>query len=182
MKTKFILKTTFTYEQTVDTETGEILETKLLNKKVDIADKLDPDEKIPIVLLDNSKLVFNKSAIELMDIKVGTLMDVRYKVQNGISIPVLGTAEAFNVEGGNKLTKSNTLSFRGAKRETLSEYGTRFALEPTKRRGEFNLISQDGKIEIDDKVGIDEAKEWKLDDIEIENPEGLEADDNIFKF
>lgn len=182
MKTKFILKTTFTYEQTVDTETGEILETKLLNKKVDIADKLDPDEKMPIVLLDNSKLVFNKSAIELMNVKVGTLMDVRYKAQNGISIPVLGTAEAFNVEGGNKLTKSNTLSFRGAKRETLSGYGTRFALEPTQRRGEFNLISQDGKIEIDDKVGIDEAKEWKLDDVEIENPEGLEADDNIFKF
>lgn len=182
MKVNFILTTTFTYEQTVDSETGEILNTKLIDKKVNIVDKIDQDDPTPTVLVEASKLVFNNAAINLMGVKVGTLMDVKYKMQDGKSIPVLGTADAFNVEGGNKLTKSKTLSFRGAKHETIIEYGTRFTLETTQRKGEFNLISQDKNLIVDDKVGIDEAKEWKLDNEEIENPDGLEADDSIFKF
>lgn len=176
------MTTVFTYEQTVDTETGEILRTKLLDKKVTLSDKPDPDDETPRATLEENRLVFNKAALQLMDLKYGTLMDVRYKVVDGNMVPVLGTADAFNVEGGNRLTKSGSLSFRGAKHQTLAEYGTRFILEKTIRKGEFNLVNNDNKIQVDDKIGIDEAKEWKQEPVEVENPEGLEADDDIFKF
>ena len=182
MKTTFIMTTVFTYEQTVDTETGEILETKLLDKKVSLSDKLDPNDETPIAILEENRLVFNKAALQLMDLKNGTLMDVRYKVVNGNMVPVLGTADAFNVEGGNRLTKSGTLSFRGAKHQTLAEYGTRFILEKTLRKGEFNLVNKENNVQINDKIGIDEAEYWESEPVEIENPDGLEADDDIFKF
>ena len=59
MKVNFILTTTFTYEQTVDSETGEILNTKLIDKKVNIVDKIDQDDPTPTVLVEASKLYFN---------------------------------------------------------------------------------------------------------------------------
>lgn len=182
MKETFLTTYSFVYEQTVDTETGEIINSKLLDKKVIVSEKPDPEDEIPRVTLESNKIVFNNSAIRLMGVKPGTLMDIKYKVNNGVSIPVLGTAEAFNVEGGNKLTKSNSISFRGVKNETLSQYGKNFILENSLRKGEFILTNKKNVINTDDKIGIDESKDWKPEEFEIENPEGLEADDDIFKF
>lgn len=182
MKETFLTTYSFVYEQTVDTETGEIINSKLLDKKVIVSEKPDPEDEIPRVTLENNKIVFNNSAIRLMGVKPGTLMDIKYKVNNGVSTPVLGTAEAFNVEGGNKLTKSNSISFRGVKNETLSQYGKNFILENSLRKGEFILTNKENVINTDDKIGIDESKDWKPEEFEIENPEGLEADDDIFKF
>lgn len=182
MKETFLTTYSFVYEQTVDTETGEIINSKLLDKKVVVSEKPDPEDEIPRVTLENNKIVFNNSAIRLMSVKPGTLMDIKYKVNNGVSTPVLGTAEAFNVEGGNKLTKSNSISFRGVKNETLSQYGKNFILENSLRKGEFILTNKENVINTDDKIGIDESKDWKPEEFEIENPEGLEADDDIFKF
>lgn len=182
MKETFLTTYSFVYEQTVDTETGEIINSKLLDKKIIVSEKPDPEDEIPRVTLENNKIVFNNSAIRLMGVKPGTLMDIKYKVNNGVSTPVLGTAEAFNVEGGNKLTKSNSISFRGVKNETLSQYGKNFILENSLRKGEFILTNKENVINTDDKIGIDESKDWKPEEFEIENPEGLEADDDIFKF
>lgn len=182
MKETFLTTYSFVYEQTIDTETGEIINSKLLDKKVIVSEKPDPEDEIPRVTLESNKIVFNNSAIRLMGVKPGTLMDIKYKVNNGVSTPVLGTAEAFNVEGGNKLTKSNSISFRGVKNETLSQYGKNFILENSLRKGEFILTNKENVINTDDKIGIDESKDWKPEEFEIENPEGLEADDDIFKF
>ena len=182
MKETFLTTYSFVYEQTVDTETGEIINSKLLDKKVIVSEKPDPEDEIPRVTLESNKIVFNNSAIRLMGVKPGTLMDIKYKVNSGVSTPVLGTAEAFNVEGGNKLTKSNSISFRGVKNETLSQYGKNFILENSLRKGEFILTNKENVINTDDKIGIDESKDWKPEEFEIENPEGLEADDDIFKF
>lgn len=182
MKETFLTTYSFVYEQTVDSETGEIVNSKLLDKKVVVSEKLDPEDETPRVTLESNKVVFNNSAIKLIGVKPGTLMDIKYKVNNGTSVPVLGTAEAFNVEGGNKLTKSNSISFRGVKNDTLSQYGKNFILEKTQRKGEFLLINKENIINTDDKIGIDESKNWKPEEFKIENPEGLEADDDIFKF
>ena len=40
----------------------------------------------------------------------------------------------------NKLTKSNTVSYRGAANEKLSAYGTVFKLEPTETEGIYYLV------------------------------------------
>ena len=106
MKETFLTTYSFVYEQTVDTETGEIINSKLLDKKVVVSEKPDPEDKTPRVTLESNKVVFNNSAIQLIGVKPGTLMDIKYKVNNGTTVPVLGTAEAFNVEGGNKVELS----------------------------------------------------------------------------
>ena len=42
MKETFLTTYSFVYEQTVDTETGEIINSKLLDKKVVVSEKPDP--------------------------------------------------------------------------------------------------------------------------------------------
>ena len=44
MKETFLTTYSFVYEQTVDTETGEIINSKLLDKKVVVSEKPDPEE------------------------------------------------------------------------------------------------------------------------------------------
>ena len=56
-----------------------------------------------------------------------------YTVSPEETFPVIGKSELFtDSNGGNRLTKSNTVSFRGTQREILLEYGKSFKLEPFK--------------------------------------------------
>ena len=55
------------------------------------------------------------------------------------TFPVIGKSELFtDSTGGNRLTKSNTVSFRGTQREILLEYGKSFKLEPFKSYFKMN--------------------------------------------
>ena len=64
MKETFLTTYSFVYEQTVDTETGEIINSKLLDKKVVVSEKPDPEDEIPRVTLESNKVLFNNSAIQ----------------------------------------------------------------------------------------------------------------------
>lgn len=75
----------------------------------------------------------------------------------------------------NKLTKTNTISFRGAANEKLSEFGTTFKLEPSEDEGIFYLKGDkvinpipDDSIDIESELDIE-----ALDAIELENKEDL---------
>ena len=77
----------------------------------------------------------------------------------------------------NKLTKSNTISFRGSANDKLSEFGTVFKLEPSEDEGIFYLLGDkilnpipEDSIDIESELDIE-----SLDSIELENKEDLSS-------
>lgn len=149
---------TITYEREVDTDTGEILKTTIISSsdvKPEKKVKKDTDTE-PKVYLEDNKLKLNSLAIELLNVNPGDRLDVQYTEQ----YPVIGTSESFgNPSGGTKLTKSNTLSFRGKKCEVLQKYGT-----------EFKVINSNDQFILDSGKKIEQ--ELKGDD--NVNPDNLD--------
>ena len=174
VKETFILS--LTYEMSVDTETGEVLETKLIDRSVNKPVKamkataneaVQDDDKEPKLYLEDNKCRLNSKAISLMGISPGDKLDIKYDDGKNGSVPIIGTDEAFGTKGGNKLTKSNTIACRGSKNEELSKYGKEFVLatHPSKA-GLFVLTSEE--VTGDQLVGDD--------NINIDTPEGIDLD------
>ena len=174
VKETFILS--LTYEMSVDTETGEVLETKLIDRSVNKPVKAmkataneagQDDDKEPKLYLEDNKCRLNSKAISIMGISPGDKLDIKYDDGKNGSVPIIGTDEAFGTKGGNKLTKSNTIAYRGSKNEELSKYGKEFvlAVHPSKA-GLFVLTSEE--VTGDQLVGDD--------NINIDTPEGIDLD------
>lgn len=174
VKETFILS--LTYEMSVDTETGEVLETKLIDRSVNKPVKamkvtangaVQDDDKEPKLYLEDNKCRLNSKAVSLMGISPGDKLDIKYDDGKNGSIPIIGTDEAFGTKGGNKLTKSNTIACRGSKNEELSKYGKEFvlAVHPSKA-GLFVLTSEE--VAVDQLVGDD--------NVNVDTPEGIDLD------
>ena len=174
VKETFILS--LTYEMSVDTETGEVLETKLIDRSVNkpvkamkatASEAVQDNDKEPKLYLEDNKCRLNSKAISLMGISPGDKLDIKYDDGKNGSVPIIGTDEAFGTKGGNKLTKSNTIACRGSKNEELSKYGKEFVLatHPSKA-GLFVLTSEE--VAVDQLVGDD--------NINIDTPEGIDLD------
>ena len=174
IKETFILS--LTYEMSVDTETGEVLETKLIDRSVNkpvkamkatASEAVQDNDKEPKLYLEDNKCRLNSKAISLMGISPGDKLDIKYDEGKNGSVPVIGTDEAFGTKGGNKLTKSNTIACRGSKNEELSKYGKEFilAVHPSKA-GLFVLTSEE--VAVDQLVGDD--------NVNIDAPEGIDLD------
>lgn len=172
VKETFILS--LTYEMSVDTETGEVLETKLIDRSVNKPVKamkataneaVQDDEKEPKLYLEDNKCRLNSKAVSLMGISPGDKLDIKYDDGKNGSVPIIGTDEAFGTKGGNELTKSNTIACRGSKNEELSKYGKEFvlAVHPSKA-GLFVLTSEE--VAVDQLVGDD--------NVNIDIPEGID--------
>lgn len=147
---------TITYEREVDTDTGEILKTTIVNssdvkKKSKVVEDNDPTPKVS--LLDN-KLQLNSAAMKMLEVEAGDRIDIQYKDDN----PIIGASEFFG-SNGCKITKTNTVSFRGKKAEELSKYGDQFELQPFDG-GRFLLK---GNKEIEKKPEGDENIELPTD-------------------
>lgn len=114
---------------------------KISNLKVVSVNKATPSSDNYLEVEDN-KLKLGKEAIQLLEAVPGDRIQVNYwTVNNQETFPVIGKAGVFtDPEGGNCLTKSNTVSFRGHQRTVLLEYGNMFKLEPFKE-GMFKLTS-----------------------------------------
>lgn len=154
---------TLQYAMKINTDTGELLETKLIKRSVDKSNfevtaakkktsKPKKDESTtPQLILDDNKYYLNAAAIELMQVGPDSKIDIKYEK----GVPVIGTDEAFGTKGGNKLTKNNTVAYRGAKNEELAKYGTEFTiLAHNSKEGLFVLSS--GNIPIQEELNGDE--------------------------
>ena len=133
----------------------------------------------PLITLDSNKLILTTGAVEMMNICADCRVDIKYKKKDKASVPVIGTDAAFGTKGGNKLTKTNTVSFRGAANDKLAEYGTTFKIEPSEDEGIFYLIGDkinnpipDDVIDIESELDID-----ALDALEVEDDVNLEKFD-----
>lgn len=163
---------TITYEREVNTDTGEIIKTTIISssdvkpvkKKATIEDS---DTEAKVYLKDN-KLKLNSLAVKMLNVNPGDRIDVRYTND----YPVIGVAESFgNPEGGCKLTKTNTVSFRGKKAESLSNFGTEFIVKSI----DDQFILDSGKKKENPKV----LEEINTDNIDIDLDSFLEDNSEI---
>ena len=149
-------------EITVDTATS----TKRQAKPVKVEANIEP-----LITLDSNKLILTTGAVDMMNICPDCRVDIKYKKKDKVSAPVIGTDAAFGTKGGNKLTKTNTVSFRGSANEKLAEYGSVFKLEPSEDEGIFYLIGdkmnkpiEDEAIDIEGELDLDSLEELDIDD------------------
>ena len=76
------------------------------------------------------KLVFNNRAMADLKIEAGDRIVIKYEKGDKSLFPVIGTDFAFNEEGsGNKMTKSQTISYKGNQNTVLAEFGDEFTVE-----------------------------------------------------
>lgn len=136
-------------------------------------------ESEAIIKLEETKLVLNNKAIEQLGATSDSRIIIKYETNKKAktSIPLIGTDTAFNEEGGgNKLTKSGTVAFKGKANLFLKEFGTEFRLEPYE--GIFKLISDKKEYKV-------EEMEEAADDIELDlivEDDSTEIDDLTFQF
>lgn len=88
-----------------------------------------------VSVLEN-KLVLTQDAVNLLNASSGDRIAINYvQISNQETFPVIGKSDVFvDPNSGNKLTKSNTVSFRGVQRTMLATYGTTFELEIYKNK------------------------------------------------
>lgn len=167
VKETFIL--TLTYEMTVNTDTGEVLETRLIDRNVNKPEnkpsKSDSKKKVvedtePKLFLEDNKFRLNSAALKLMgiDTESGVKLDIKYEDNKGTSIPILGADEVFGTKGGNKLTKTGTVAFRGNKNEELSKYGREFSLIAYQTKPGLFILSSGEQVPIvqeDENISVD---------------------------
>ena len=97
---------------------------------------IDLDKEInPIVKIEDNKLIMSSDAAILLQAFAGDRITINYyAVSPEETFPVIGKSELFtDSTGGCKLTKNNTILFKGNQRKTLMEYGDFFRLEPFKK-------------------------------------------------
>jgi hypothetical protein len=170
-------KVLFTYEQ--DDETGEV---KVVNREVVNDDlpkakktsskttkKTDEDPE-PKVTLEDNKYSLNTAALTLLSVEADDRIDIKFEKRENGRVPVIGSNVCFGTQGGNRLTKSGTVSYRGKNHDLLEEYGTVFTLKATDKEGIFEMVG--------DKPIPEEKKDEnvKIEDEEVEEigrPEDL---------
>jgi len=188
-----LYKVTVTNEW-IDEETGEIIkETRELkddsikkprsSSSSSSKSKVD-DNPTPILRLEDNKYILTTGATDLLGVEAGDKIDIKFQKVGKQTIPVIGSDEAFGTKGGNKLTKTNTVSCRGKANDELRAFGTEFELEahPSKDglfilRGESTPdVTPEAKPEPEDEEDFD-LKE----DVEDEE-DSLEITEDDFSF
>lgn len=163
---KEVFAITLTYEMVVNTDTGEILETRLIDRSVNNSDikparrvVQDDGDKEPKLVLEENKYRLNNAAVTLMGLDENSKLVIKYEESKSGSVPVIGTNTAFGISSGNKLTKSNTVACRGSNHDELSKHGTEFILVPHPNKDSlFILTSGDIKLIGDENVKVDEEE------------------------
>lgn len=125
----------------------------------------------PMLKLNAHNFALNQKACDLLKVSAGDTIHINYPKKGNEYIPVIGSSQAFGVKAGNKLTKSLTVSFRGAANDKLSEFGTDFELIESDREGIFYLkgdkiievAKEEDAIEVDDTFELDDLEDIDLD-------------------
>lgn len=134
----------------LDTDSQTITNVNIVTKSF----KYD-DINLPVIEVGDNKLIISPKAIELMSIHYGDRIAVNYVQENNeLTFPIIGKAAIFaDPNAGNKLSKSNTVSFKGTQRTILTKYGQLFKIEEY-RPGMFkmNSINESDIIQVDENL------------------------------
>jgi hypothetical protein len=120
-----MFKISFDFDET----TKKISNIKVVSETPKVLDLTNPT----LHVLEN-KLQLSESAVNLLGATANDRVTITYwQTDSGDHVPIIGKSEVFtDKNGGNRLTQSNTISFRGAQRDTLLMYGDAFKVEEFK--------------------------------------------------
>ena len=146
------------YIFSIDTDTMEFTIRDAEAPKNAVSVKLPVSEEPKLVLSDN-KFTLNDEAIRLLRVSVGDKIAI---VFDSIGRPMIGSADSLHIDGGNKLTKSKSVSFRGKMNGQLAKFGNEFII---KEDGEgIGVLTSNGEpIEVVEEVVPDEEPPEKTD-------------------
>ena len=121
-----------------DTETENVSNVKVVNnteKKKTTTKRLKDVEAematTALITLEPSKLVFNSKAVADLELEWEDRVIVKWVKDGNKMIPIIGKDVSFDEEGsGNKVTKTNTVTYRGKANDVLAELGVEFTLSP----------------------------------------------------
>lgn len=142
---------TFNYDPVTDTVSdvqcsidGVEKKRKTTRKVKDVVEEMS---SIALVTLEPNKLVFNNKAVADMGLEYEDRIVIKWEKRGKQMIPIIGKDLAFNEEGtGNKVTKANTITYKGKANLVLADYGTEFTLSQI-GEGIWELVSNIQKSE-----------------------------------
>lgn len=108
----------------------EVAKEKIKKHNPKSNNKSSDNTSTPIITLESNKYILNQAACDMLNISYEDRLEIKYKKIGTLIFPVIGKNTCFGTQGGNKLTKSLTVSYRGENNKTLSEYGDSFILNP----------------------------------------------------
>lgn len=104
------------------------VEKKKRTSKKDTSDDSMPD--VPIITLEETKIVFNKKALFDMEIEAEDRVIIRWEKEDSILYPIIGSDISFDQEGsGNKVTKSGSIAYKGKQNAVLKDFGSEFTIK-----------------------------------------------------
>ena len=103
------------------------------------------NQNLATIKVENNRLVLSSEAVKAHNAIVGDRIAINYwNINKETTFPLIGKSELFSdPTNGNKLTKSNTVSYRGTQNKILKEYGSLFKLVPFKTYFKLELINED---------------------------------------
>lgn len=150
------IKILFTFD--IDPLNGDMIciDRKIVDDKVKVSKA--EESNVPTLTLEANKFTLNSNAIALLKATAGDKIDIKYQKKENASIPIIGLSSEFGTpDNGNKLTKSNTVAYRGKANTELKKFGSVFTLSPSDTQGLFELVSENAPQEVsitDDAIQI----------------------------
>lgn len=116
---------------------------KTTRKKAEVVEEM---AKEALITLEAAKLSFNNKVVADMGLEYEDRIVIKWEKKGKTLFPIIGKDSAFDEEGaGNKITKSNTIGYKGKQNAVLAEFGSIFTIEPYKE-GTWKLISTTSPI------------------------------------
>lgn len=160
---------------------------KSSSKKKD--SEVDDTNPNPLLILEENKYILNKAAVEALGVEPGDKVDIKQQKLNKKECLVIGAAETFGTQSGNKLTQKNAVSYRGKNNQNLAEHGNEFTFTPHPKIDGLFILTGNREPEIKEDVVPeveDIASEDELDDEMASlidgNADDTEISDNDFNF
>lgn len=160
---------------------------KSSSKKKD--SEVDDTNPNPLLILEENKYILNKAAVEALGVEPGDKVDIKQLNLNKKKCLVIGAAETFGTQSGNKLTQKNAVSYRGKNNQNLAEHGNEFTFTPHPKIDGLFILTGNREPEIKEDVvpeAEDIASEDELDDEMASlidgNANDTEISDNDFNF
>lgn len=93
------------------------------------------------LVVEDNLLILSDNLIQDLQTVPGDRLSIEYSEYNDIIVPII-----IKSDGGNKLTKKNTISFKGKANSELSEFGTKFS--HINENGVIYLFGEDPKYRV----------------------------------
>jgi hypothetical protein len=145
---------------------------RVTKKKDDVIEEMASES---IITLEETKLSFNNKAVADMELVYEDRVFIKWEQEGKMLFPIIGK----DGENGNKLTKTNTIAYKGKQNAVLAEFGNQFTIEPYKENS-WKLISSTGlnmsrpmleTIKIVEKVEpiliVEDGDETPIDDLQF---------------